>query len=253
MTGTTLDTAYVLDQVVGHESTDIFSLPDKQENWFDEVRKSSLPDKIIWSPTLGYAEVDEEIKTLCEKAVQQLSDAGVTVIENDAVWSKDPVLDWLVFWTCARARAQQHLMGTPDWEKIDPGLRTMIQIGAEKMTGSAYALAIDACHHFNIELEQAFSEAPLILSPATCGHTPLTDRDGTVNGSETPGWIGFTVGLNMTRNPAGTVPIATTEAGMPIALQIIGRQRADLSVLKAMHCMEEVFEFSQGAAVAHDG
>ncbi|HIG41581.1 MAG: amidase [bacterium] len=251
MARTTSDIAYVLDQTVGHEPTDIFSLPNKQKSWFDGIQSAGLPAKVIWSPTMGYAEVDDEIKALSEKAIGQLSAAGVTVIENDAVWSRDPVQDWLVFWTCARARAQQHLMDTDDWEKIDPNLRVMIEIGATKMTGPAYASAIDACHHLNLELETAFADAPLILTPATCGHTPETDRDGSVNGSDTPSWIGFTVGLNMTRNPAGVVPIATTSAGMPVALQVIGRQRADLSVLTAMHRMEEVVGFSETADVSH--
>ena len=199
---------------------------------------------------MGFATVDAEIRTLCEEAMAKLEAAGVTVIENDSIWTEDPVQDWWVFWTCARARAQQHLMNTKDWEKIDPQLRAQIEIGASKMTGPAYALAIDACHYLNLKLEIAFDKAPLILTPATCGHTPKLDRDGVVNGKETPGWVAFTMGINMTRNPAGVIPITTTAAGLPIALQVIGRQRADLSVLQAIHTMEEVFGFSRLADVS---
>lgn len=248
MARSTIDTAYALDYTVGDLHSDIFALPNKQESWFDALQTSSLPDKVIWSPSMGFATVDAEIATLCEQAIEKLASSGVTIIENDNIWKQDPVQDWLVFWTTARARAQQHLMGTDDWEKIDPMLRAMIKIGAEKISGPAYASAIDACHRMNLDLESAFVEAPLILTPATCGQTPLLSGDGTVNGQETPAWVAFTMGLNMTRNPAGVVPIATTKAGMPVALQIIGRQRADLSVLKAMHSMESVFEF---AAVAN--
>ena len=42
-----------------------------------------------------------------------------------------------------------------------------------------------------------------------------------------------------------------TNAGLPTALQIIGRQRADLSVLTAIHTMESVFEFDELADVRH--
>lgn len=246
-----LDTAYVLDETVGDLQTDIFGLPDKKENWFEGVQSASLPKKVIWSPTMGFATLDKEIRTLCEQAIEKLINAGVEVIENDSIWSEDPVQPWLVFWTSARARAQQHLMNTDDWEKIDPQLRTMIEIGASKMTGAAYASAIDACHYLNFQLETAFEDAPLILTPATCGHTPKLEGDGLVNGEETPGWVAFTMGLNMTRNPAGVIPFATNAIGLPIALQVIGRQRADLSVLKAIHRMEEVFEFSASAGISH--
>ncbi|MFT7131102.1 MAG: aspartyl-tRNA(Asn)/glutamyl-tRNA(Gln) amidotransferase subunit A [Gammaproteobacteria bacterium] len=247
MARSTIDTAYVLDYTVGDLHSDIFALPNKQESWFDALQTPSLPDKVIWSPSMGFATVDAEIRTLCEQALDKLSAAGVTIIENDHIWKEDPVQEWLVFWTTARARAQQHLMGTDDWEKIDPMLRVMIKIGAEKMSGPAYASAIDACHRMNLDLETAFVEAPLILTPATCGQTPTLNGDGTINGQETPGWVAFTMGLNMTRNPAGVVPIATTALGLPVGLQIIGRQRADLSVLKAMHSMESVFEFAEMA------
>ena len=245
MARTTLDTAYVLDHTVGELKTDIFALPDKTENWFEGVQAASLPKTVIWSPTMGFADVDKEILTRCEQAISKLQQAGVNVIENDAIWTEDPVREWLVFWTCARARAQQHLKGTDSWEQIDPQLRVMIEMGMNKMSGPDYASAIDACHRMNYQLETAFAQAPLILTPATCGHTPKLDADGVVNGLETPSWVAFTMGINMTRNPAGVVPIDTTAAGLPIALQVIGRQREDLSVLQAMHAMEGVFQFDQ--------
>ncbi len=117
MAKSTLDTAYVLDHTVGDLHSDIFGLPDKRESWFEALQSSSLPEKVIWSPTMGFATVDAEIRTLCEQAVEKLADAGVTIIENDDIWKEDPLQEWLVFWTTARARAQQHLMGTDDWSK----------------------------------------------------------------------------------------------------------------------------------------
>jgi Asp-tRNA(Asn)/Glu-tRNA(Gln) amidotransferase A subunit family amidase len=53
----------------------------------------------------------------------------------------------------------------------------------------------------------------------------------------------------MTRNPAGVVPIGKSNAGLPLALQVIGRQRADLSVLQAMYRFEQVFEFTEAAGI----
>lgn len=249
MANRTLDTAFALDCVVGDLKTDIFAQLDKSESWYDGARGGQLPDKVVWSPTMGFATVDKEVLERSEQAVAALKAAGVTVITNDAIWGRDPVTDWLVFWTSARARAQQHLMGTDDWEKIDPSLRRMIEIGKEQMTGASYALAIDACHYLNLELEAAFEAAPLILTPAVCGQTPRVDGDGVVNGEETPGWVAFTMGINMTRNPAGVVPIGKSAAGLPLALQVIGRQREDLAVLTAMHAMEKVFGFAELAPV----
>ena len=118
---------------------------------------------------------------------------------------------------------------------------------SDNYNGADYASAIDACHELNLQLESAFTDAPLILTPATCGHTPTITGDGMVNGQETPGWVAFTMGLNMTRNPAGTVPVGLTEAGMPVGMQVIGRQRQDVTVLGAMATMEDLFNFTAKA------
>ena len=248
MARTSLETAAALDVTVGDLASDIFAQCDKPDNWLEGVQSAGLPESIVWSPTMGFATVDKEIMARSEAAILKLEAAGVTIIENNNIWETDPVQDWLVFWTSARARAQQHLMGTKDWERIDPQLQKMIEMGT-KMTGAAYALAIDAGHYLNYKLEQAFEAAPLIVTPALCGHTPTVENEGVVNGQETPGWVGFTVGLNMTRNPAGVVPIGNSNAGLPLALQVIGRQRADLSVLQAMYRFEQVFEFTEAAGI----
>lgn len=52
----------------------------------------------------------------------------------------------------------------------------------------------------------------------------------------------------MTRNPAGVIPAGILESGMPVALQIIGGQREDLAVLKAMHAFESVLDFNHKAS-----
>jgi Asp-tRNA(Asn)/Glu-tRNA(Gln) amidotransferase A subunit family amidase len=250
MANRTLDTAFALDCTVGDLKTDIFAQLDKDASWYEQVRSASLVKKVIWSPTMGFATLDKEVSERSEKAIEQLEAAGVEVVVNDAIWDVDPVMDWLVFWSSARARAQQHLMGTDDWEKIDPSLRRMIEIGTTRK-GADYALAIDACHYLNLKLEAAFADAPLIITPATAGQAPRVEGDGFINGEETPGWVAFTMGINMTRNPAGVVPIGTTDSGLPLALQVIGRQREDVSVLAAMHTMEEVFAFDEMAEVHH--
>ena len=52
----------------------------------------------------------------------------------------------------------------------------------------------------------------------------------------------------MTRNPAGVVPVGVSSStNVPIAIQIIGGQRQDLDVLKAMHAFESVINFSHRA------
>ena len=246
MANTTEDNALALDATVGPDPTDIFSLEEENLNWSESLG-NDLPKTAIWSPTMGFSNVDKEILSACEKAIHLLADSGVEIIEKKTIWEKNPVDDWMIFWACACARRQQHLIGTEDFEKIDPLLRLFIEMGTS-MDGASYASSIDACHKLGFQLNGFFEESPLIITPATCGHAPKLEGDGFVNGEQTPSWVDFTMGINMTRNPAGVVPISLLESGLPASLQIIGSQRRDLDVLQAMYSFEKVFEFSDKAS-----
>ena len=243
MTRRIRDAAFVLDQCLGAEPTDIFSLPAPNAPWAPQL-DGALPEAVIWSPTMGITSCDAEILALCEGAIEQLRRAGVQVIEQETIWDKHPFADWLVFWTAARARAQGHLRGTKDWEKIDAALRPQIEMGLDRFTAADYAVAIDHCHTYAYQLDAVLQQAPILITPVTRGHAPTLMGDGLVNGEETPDWVSFTMGLNMTRNPAGSVPIGLAADGMPIAMQVIGRQRDDLTVLKAMAALEDLMDFT---------
>ena len=246
MARTTMDSALALDATVGPDPTDIFSLEGRNLKWAQQLSEE-LPQTAIWSSTMGFSKVDKEVLNVCEKAISELQNAGVNIIEKETIWEDNPVDSWMVFWASACARRQQHLVGTSEYEKIDPLLRMFIEMGMN-MDGAAYASSIDACHKLGYQLEEVFKQSPLIITPVTCGQAPKIEGEGYVNGEETPAWVDFTMGINMTRNPAGVIPAGILESGMPVALQIIGGQREDLAVLKAMHAFESVLDFNHKAS-----
>ncbi len=245
----TRDIALALDAVCGNEPTDLFGLPTLAQRFRPQLDSNNAPARVVWSPTMGYATVDKDVMAQCNAAIERLADAGVEIIERQSIWQEDPVQHWFQFWTAARARAQGDLKGTPAWDQIDEELKPQIEYGLTRVTGVTYARAIDACHTLAYALSEAFADAPLILTPCTAGKTPrLGTSMGNVNGTDVPGWVGLTYGINMTRNPAGTVRAGTTPEGLPVGLQIIGPQRDDLAVLKAMCFMEDLFGFAHDAA-----
>ena len=92
-----------------------------------------------------------------------------------------------------------------------------------------------------LALESAFAGASFILSPTCAGHAPAQGAvGGLVNGKPSPAWIAYTAAINMTRNPAGTVCVGYTRSGLPIGLQVIGRQRDDRGVLKTLCYFEDL-------------
>src|SRR3954462_2373153 len=90
------DIAYALDAVIGPDPSDLRSLPMPEPSWVGAVESAHVPMKVAWSPTLGYAPVDAEVRAVCERAVGTLSDLGAEVVQVPAVFDEDPVFPWSV-------------------------------------------------------------------------------------------------------------------------------------------------------------
>ncbi|MGD9751629.1 MAG: amidase [Acidimicrobiia bacterium] len=241
------DTAWALDVVVGHHGGDPLSLPHPGRSWYEAVT-GELPRRVVWSPTMGHGTVDAEVAAACRSAVDRLAAAGVEVIELDRVFDADPLEPWLVLWAVARFKAQGHLIGTADWDRLSPSIRPQILLGRD-VTGADFARAQDAMYGLNLQLEAALAHGPFVLCPTAAGQAPRLGEDGTIDGEASVGWVQFTYGINMTRNPAGTTPVGLTSAGLPIGLQVIGRHHDEPGVLNAIAAIEAVIGFDRLAPV----
>ena len=71
MARTIRDVALALDCVVGPDPTDLRSLPMPDAAGRARSRTWRAPRRVGWSPTLGYAPVDPEVRAICEAAVEQ--------------------------------------------------------------------------------------------------------------------------------------------------------------------------------------
>jgi Asp-tRNA(Asn)/Glu-tRNA(Gln) amidotransferase A subunit family amidase len=64
-------------------------------------------------------------------------------------------------------------------------------------------------------------------------------EQGSIGGEPDANWVLFTYPFNLTRSPAGTVCAGLTAAGMPVGLQVIGPQHADVAVLRLLTLLED--------------
>ena len=58
-------------------------------------------------------------------------------------------------------------------------------------------------------------------------------------------WIPFTSLFNITQQPAISITVGLTRAGLPIGLHIVGPRRGDAAVLRAALAIEAALEFSR--------
>ena len=250
MTRTATDAAFALDVCVGPHPTDAFSLPRSGAPWYEAATSARLPSRVAWSPTMGFANPDREIASICSEAVDRMAAAGVDVVPFETVWDEDPVGPWFTMWAANRARAQGHLLGTSEWDSLEASNQFQIEYGL-KLSAVDLARAVDSIHLLNLGLDAAFEQAPLLITPTVAGQTPYHGEDGTINGEPAIGWVSYTYGLNMTRNPAASINCGFTADGMPVGLQIIGRQLDDVAVLQAMASLEKLFDANKNAVLPH--
>jgi Asp-tRNA(Asn)/Glu-tRNA(Gln) amidotransferase A subunit family amidase len=241
------DIALALDVVVGPDPRDIRSLPMPASAWLPQVLDPGAPLKVGWSPTLGYGSVDSEVHQLCEDALQVLEGLGTEVIEVPTVWDEDPVGHFLRISGAGSLRVLDEHRGTEVWERFDDTLRFGLD-GAADLSAVELFHSLDAGHLLNLRLVEVFHEVDLLLSPTCAGQTPEADSImGTVDGEPEINWVQNTYPFNLTRSPAGTVVAGLTADGMPVGLQVVGPQHADVAVLRLMHLLELAIGFDQVA------
>ncbi|HVF74075.1 MAG TPA: amidase [Acidimicrobiales bacterium] len=231
------DTVLALDAVIGPDPCDLRSLPMPEPAWSAALEAAHVPMKVAWSPTLGYATVDDEVRRVCESAVGVLSSLGADVVEVGSVFPDDPVWPWLQLTSTYNLRTLAAYEGTDAWERIDPGLVRTLEL-ATGLSAVDLVRAEDVCHELNVRLVRLFHEVRVLVTPVVAGQTPVSGGFGRVNGADEANWVRFTYPFNLTRSPAGTVCAGYTADGMPVGLQLVGPQHGDLVVLRTMAALE---------------
>jgi amidase/aspartyl-tRNA(Asn)/glutamyl-tRNA(Gln) amidotransferase subunit A len=125
---------------------------------------------------------------------------------------------------------------------MDAGLIAIADAG-RRFSAADYIAAGIRRAEFGAAMEKLFESFDLIISPTT-SVTPF------VVGTEVPlgsglqrwtEWAGFSFPLNLSQQPACTVPCGHSTQELPIGLQIIGPRGADWRVLRAAAICEDLF------------
>jgi Asp-tRNA(Asn)/Glu-tRNA(Gln) amidotransferase A subunit family amidase len=246
------DVVAALDLVVGPDPSDLRSLPRPEASWLATLDNPKPPRRVAWSPTLGYGEVDAEVLAICERAVEVLASLGSEIVEVESVFPADPVNEWLTLSGVYNLRSLAGFRGAPVWDRLDPVLAMTLE-GAEQVTALDVIRADDACHSLNLRLVELFHDVRLLLTPTVAAVPPLRSLggQGMVNGTPDYNWVKFTYPFNMTRSPAASVCAGLSSSGLPVGLQLVGPQHADLVVLRSAAALEEALAFDRLAPEPH--
>ena len=247
---TVADAALALQVLAGPDPRDRFSLPDTGVDYTQAARGSISGMRVAWSPDLGYAAVEPEVRDLTAAAAETFDSLGCHVEELSPGWEDPyPILD--VIWSAANAGRHRHDLDEVR-DLIDPGRLEVVERGL-RLTGAEVAAANAGKADFAEQVRQFMASYDLLITPTV----PLTafeagaDQPGEVAGRPTEflSWTPFTYPFNITGQPAATVPCGLAGNGMPVGLQIVGGWRDDAAVLRAAAAFEEACPWQRHANI----
>ena len=236
---TVRDAALYLDCAAGYHPSDPGSLPPPGISYMECLNKLPAGLRIGFSPTLGYAFVQEDVMALAEKAVKAFEDAGHTV----EVW-KGKLPEVSQAWSDLTAQ-DIYAQVYKDFEDIRSEMGRTLVTTLDHVKGLSVgdSIRIQSIRmKLNEALKECFDRFDLLLTPTmpTEAFAAKGPPPREIHGHPIPLLlaVAFTYPFNISGHPAATVRTGLTGTGLPAGLQIIGPRHRDDLVLQAAYAYE---------------
>jgi aspartyl-tRNA(Asn)/glutamyl-tRNA(Gln) amidotransferase subunit A len=237
MTRTVSDAALMLNALALPDARDWFALPYDARDYRIGLEDGVGGLRVVFSPKLGFAEVDGEVADLVAAAAARFADLGAQVEELDPGFD-NPAAIFRTHWSVGAANLLRGFTGEQR-ARMDPGLQEIAGEG-ETTALMDYLAAVARRGELGAHMRRFHETFDLLLTPAV----PIT---AFAAGQERPeparqrrwiDWAPFSNPFNLTQQPAASVPCGLTAAGLPVGLQIVGPMHSDHLVLRAARAFE---------------
>ena len=125
---------------------------------------------------------------------------------------------------------------------LEPHNRYLVRLG-EATSSLDLVRTIVAVHAFSRRVVAATNRYDVVLMPSSpfqpFPHGWVTENEPWDLGSRHFEYIAFTIIANLTGQPAMSVPLHWTPAGLPIGVQFVGRPEDERTLLQLAHQLEE--------------
>ncbi|TCP26631.1 amidase/aspartyl-tRNA(Asn)/glutamyl-tRNA(Gln) amidotransferase subunit A [Scopulibacillus darangshiensis] len=244
----TLDAALMFDIIQGAADTDPFSLPALQESAYNALERVGKKHfKIGWTTDFGIYEIDAEVRSLFEAAVQKLESTGCVVTPLHINMKKtlpEYIHYFETLWTAGLAAgagdlSEQH----PD--KLSKGFKEMVERG-RKLSAVEFKSLEKYRSYLWHTLQDAFQTYDVIVSPTLAVTAFNYDLEGPGHINSKPiktdsDWV-MTQIYNLTGHPAMSIPIGFNHEHLPVGMQVSCRRLHDIDLLQFTKMAENVLQ-----------
>ena len=250
------DLAFALSTIAGPDSHAPLSIDEPGERFRRPLDRSFKNVRVAWFKDLGGVPFDPRVRTIVDGHRKTFESLGCIVEQAEPDFAPAEIsFRMLRAWTNATSYGQR-LHEHPDAFKdtlkgeIEEGLR---------LTSADLAHA-ETAHGQMWRQFQAFLEPyeyfvlPTTQLPPFDVDTPYPTEIAGVRLNNYIDWMKSCWYISATGNPAASVPGGFTRDGLPVGVQIVGRNKQDFSVLQMAHAFEAAAGLGKRhPVVAEDG
>jgi Asp-tRNA(Asn)/Glu-tRNA(Gln) amidotransferase A subunit family amidase len=239
---TVRDAAALLDAMAGYETGDVFVAPAPERPFLEEAERAPGRLRVAFTtepPT--DVPVDPACAAAAENAAALLAELGHDVHESAPPWRNDEmIVDFIRLWQVGPATA-----GIDDLSLLEPINRALAE-DARATASPEHALAIMKLQRF-IRVVVAFWNdvdvlvtPTLALPPVPIGWT-FEDTDGDPRAAffRQTLFTPFTPLINVTGQPAMSMPLHWNDDGLPIGVQLIGKPFDEATLIRLAAQLEQ--------------
>ena len=237
MARTIADLRLLFEVMAGPDPGDALSAPVPSRS-FREGELRGLRVGILESDALGLA--TPESRAAVERAAKSLCERGFTV-EPFRIDGLDRALElwWVFFGPVIGNLLQQSIAGHE--ELISPMFREYLPYAT---SGAPISLPqfMQSCADRDLlraEIVRQMQDTPILLSPVSAAPAFRHGQGNYLPGTGYRDTMRFSQWLNLTGFPGASVPVAVSNDGLPIGVQVIGRPFEDELVLAVAEAIEQ--------------
>ena len=241
------DLAFVLSAIAGPDPRSPLSITEPGAAFARPLARNFKGVRIAWFKDLGGVPFDPRVRAVVDSHRATFESLGCIVEEAELDFSPaETSFRVLRAWNSANVygvRLREHPDAFKDTLKgeIEEGLR---------LTGTEVARA-EVGHGQLWRNFQAFLEKyeyfvlPTTQLPPFDVNTPYPTEISGVKFTNYIDWMKSCWYISTTGNPAASAPGGFTPEGLPVGVQIVGRQKEDFAVLQLAHAFEEATSFGR--------
>jgi amidase len=241
------DLALVLSTIAGPDARSPLSIDESGERFARPLGRSFKGVRVAWFKDLGGAPFDPRVRTVVDGHRKTFESLGCIVEQAEPDFAPAEIaFRTLRAWNSANTYGER-LQAHPDAFKDT--LKTEIEEGL-RLSGADLARA-ETAHGQLWRRFQAFLEKyeyfilPTTQLPPFDVRTEYPTEIAGVKFDSYIDWMKTCWYISATGNPAASAPGGFTPEGLPVGLQIVGRDKQDFSVLQMAHAFEEATGFGK--------